>query len=394
MDESKISYEINHITISPAPITMTATHQCNFDRFFNSQRLCDVMFVFPSEPTKPVIYGHKIMFANVSSVFDRMFSGNFPKDHVISIEDIKHDIFLEMVRYIYTGQYQITKANMAELLYTVQKYMLDEVKAQIEDYVLANISSENLLEIMNACVLFERKEIVEKCCFMFCDDPLNFINSETWFELSPWALKLIVSQRQMNCTNQQLREFAAAWQAKNQREPIVFSEQDLRTKPFLNLKTEYFSGNFQSQHYEHVALGLRVETPTYVHGIGFYLGIQTNSDQHNDQNFRERVAISIWDMASHNKKLIIGKTIIVAQQPSIFIEYLMFEKKVLSGNNIVIQIVFQRKECRPCFTSQNAPSTDGNFYLYRVPTKTNTCTPASGGHCFAYLLTSEVKTSP
>jgi BTB/POZ domain len=363
---------------------MTSTHQ-NFERFFNAHRFSDVRFIFPSEPTKPVIHGHKMMFANVSSVFDKMFSENFVKEDAIAIDDIKHDIFLEMVRYIYTGQYQLTKTNMAEMLYTVQKYMIDGVKAEVEDFVLANITDDNLLEMVNACHLFERQEIAEKCCYIICDDPQRFFIKFKFTKLSSRALKLIVSQREMNCTNQQLREFVTEWQAYNRHESIDVSKF-LGLKPFLNLETNYFYGEFKSRHYQTAIFCVDVKTPNYLHGIGLYLGIQAKSDQLN-QDIRESVEVAFFGNSVLNPAKT-KKMIVVTQQSTTFIECIMFEKIFVDRPFIYIEIIFKSYHRRPLITCGNTQSNAKYIVqLSSLDGKLN----ADPDHCLAYILASDVE---
>jgi BTB/POZ domain len=367
---------------------MTTTHQ-NLERFFNAQSFSDVRFVFPSEPTKPVIYGHKMLLANVSSVFDKMFSGNFANEDAIVIDDIKHDIFLEIVRYIYTGQYQLTKTNMAEMLYTVQKYMIDGVKDEVEDFLLANITDDNLLEIVNACHIFESREIINKCCYIICDDPLRFFTKQEFLNLSSGALKMIVSQRQMNCTNQQLRGFVTEWQAANRHESINVSKF-LGLKPFLNLETNYFYGEFQSRHYQSAAFIVGVKTPIYLHGIGLYLGIQALSDQLN-QDIRESVEVVFWHTSVSNPTMI-RKTIMVTQQSTTFIECVMFEKKFLSPPLLFIEIIFKSDHCRPLITCRNQQSNAKYIVKHSSLNGHGTSNvDMDQDHCLAYILTSDVE---
>jgi hypothetical protein len=122
----------------------------------NNPKRSDVVFLVGQEnPVK--VYANSPTLMMHSEVFDSMFSGDFEMAAEIRVTDMKSDIFLEILKFIYAGASAITltTANMLGLLYGAQKYMIQGLKLICEDFVLAHTNNTNLLEVFDASQFFE-----------------------------------------------------------------------------------------------------------------------------------------------------------------------------------------------------------------------------------------------
>jgi speckle-type POZ protein len=95
---------------------------------------------------------HKSILAARSEVFTAMFEHPMREQSTnqIEIEDIEPEVFQEFLRFIYTGRISTaTMESMATgLLITADKYLLDELKKECENYLVHHMSPDNCVVLL------------------------------------------------------------------------------------------------------------------------------------------------------------------------------------------------------------------------------------------------------
>ena len=114
---------------------------------FGNEDFCDVKLTVNGKD----FYAHKIMLSARSSVFAAMFKHEMAEkiDNTINITDINHQVFEEVLRFIYTGKISsITDEIAAELLVAADKYELDRLKIICEVFIAKNLTKDNVTDIL------------------------------------------------------------------------------------------------------------------------------------------------------------------------------------------------------------------------------------------------------
>jgi hypothetical protein len=107
-----------------------------------------------------------------------------------------------MMNYLYTGEFAVLTANMIDLMFAVQKYILQDMKNQTEKFILENTDNTCLLSVLSKC--FETPTIFSKCLNVF----LDFGKDDSILDLSNNVLKNTLEQPHINCTVAQLENLA------------------------------------------------------------------------------------------------------------------------------------------------------------------------------------------
>jgi hypothetical protein len=375
--------------------------------FINSQKLSDVTFIFAPENNGPeqTIFGHKVILASNSVVFAKMFLGDFDEKEV-RIEDIKYEVFMDLIKYFYTGALELTKTNMAELLYAAQKYLLKSVKTKAEKFILANTDSFNLLEIMNASQCFENPRISEMCCNIFCYDPIYFLTNGDFLDLSVESFKMIVNRQSMNCLEFQLKTFTQKWLNKNfQSDLKVLMNNDefqqhllehtgieswqLGPKSLFNIGTHYYYGQFGVGSFSTICIFIKNEENIYLHGIGIQVGVFPENNKETSEMmsyFHETIDVIVYereDVDSNNYPDI--NTFKIKQKPTASVECVLFQKVKLT-RDFVIRVDFRSKKPRTILSLKTMNGDIGNNLMIAY-------TQIDGRgfekhSCLAYVLTS------
>ena len=101
----------------------------------------------------------------------------------IKIEDIQPEVFQELLRFIYTGR--VSTATMetmaAGLFIAADKYLLNGLKNECENYLLHDMSPDNCIELllnsnlMNSAELLKKEAAKSFRCF-----PLQVMATSLW----------------------------------------------------------------------------------------------------------------------------------------------------------------------------------------------------------------------
>jgi hypothetical protein len=378
--------------------------------FINSQKLSDVTFIFADNGQQQTIFGHKVILASNSVVFAKMFLGDFDEKQV-RIEDIKYGDFMDLIKYLYTGALELTKKNMAELLYAAQKYLLKAVKTKAEKFILTNTDSSNLLKIMNASQCFENPEISEMCLNIFCDDPIYFL-TEHFLDLSVESFKMIVNQQRMNCSELQLKTFTQKWLNKNfQSDLKVLMNNDefqqnllehtgieswqLGPKSLFNIATHFYYGQFEVSSFSINKIFIKNEKRIYLHGIGIHVGVFPEHKETSGMMsyFDETIDVILYerDVDSNNyacKRLNMFK---IKQKTTASVECVLFKKLKLT-RDFAIRVDFPNKKPRTIL-SRNTITGDIGNNLNIISTQKDDRGFEKNYNCLAYILTSAASKS-
>ena len=115
---------------------------------FNNMQTSDVNFNIDGRDFP----AHKNILAARSEVFAAMFKHPTKENltNQIKIEDIEPDVFHEMLRFIYTGRVplKMLETMAASLFIAADKYLLDELKIECENYFTHQMSPENCVVLL------------------------------------------------------------------------------------------------------------------------------------------------------------------------------------------------------------------------------------------------------
>ena len=96
---------------------------------FNNELLSDLKFVVPvstgESESKKVISAHKFVFGISSPVFFAMFYGQMAETtDSIELPDCDYESLLELFRFMYTDEANLSGSNVMQVLYLANKYMV------------------------------------------------------------------------------------------------------------------------------------------------------------------------------------------------------------------------------------------------------------------------------
>ncbi|KAJ8667306.1 hypothetical protein QAD02_008968 [Eretmocerus hayati] len=132
-----------------------------YENLLGSEKFSDIKFKVMGQD----LYGHKNIIANQSPVFSAMFDHEMRENsqNVVKIDDISHEVLLELFRFIYCGKIKDIKNHAEALLIASEKYMIEELKTLCEKDLCGRLSIENVVERLNFATLHNASVLKTNC---------------------------------------------------------------------------------------------------------------------------------------------------------------------------------------------------------------------------------------
>ncbi|KAL7303829.1 hypothetical protein TKK_0003953 [Trichogramma kaykai] len=153
---------------------------------------------------KCIIPAHKFVLATVSPVFRAMFTHDMleTKNNTIEITDTSHNILIEMLRYIYTGEIEIEETDIIQqLLKVADKYEIDDLKIECGKLLYAKLTTENAIEFLISAYTYNAEHLENKL-LKFLTTNTKLLDSELLKTADPALLLKITHSLREELTGQ------------------------------------------------------------------------------------------------------------------------------------------------------------------------------------------------
>jgi len=165
---------------------------------FNNDLFSDVKFVVRGGPngeseSKQVIPAHKFVLSISSPVFEAMFYGGLA-DTTDSIElpDCEYDSLLELFRYMYSDEVNLSGSNVMGVLYLAKKYMVPSLADKCTEYLEDNLDPSNVFSILPSAQKYEEKTLMDRCWKVIDKQTEEAVNSDGFATIERSLLEAVV----------------------------------------------------------------------------------------------------------------------------------------------------------------------------------------------------------
>uniref|UniRef100_A0A182QXJ9 BTB domain-containing protein n=1 Tax=Anopheles farauti TaxID=69004 RepID=A0A182QXJ9_9DIPT len=291
----------------------------------NNQFCSDVTFIVGTN--KQRIYAHKLYLTIASEYFYAMFFGNFVEadESEVHLEDVEPDVFLNVLRYIYAQQLHITNDNLRDIFDCSQKFMLMELKKPLCRFLQDQVEPESALAIFSRNRHFAFPAVDEACLGLIRNNPLYHFNHEDFTTIDRESLSMILTSKQINCTEDQLYSALDIWEAANDNEGSCELRSLVKERSYDCQKLLIFGQSINEAYDDtpyNLGLTLKSDVPVSLYGLGVYISSNAHVVSVELKIYEQEVEISSDVFECPNKSVI---TVHVAD--------LFFEEVVLVPQN-------------------------------------------------------------
>ena len=193
---------------------------------FNNELLSDVKFVVPvsnGESETNVIPAHKFVLAISSPVFCAMFYGQMAETtDSIELPDCDYESLLELFRYMYSDEVNLTGSNVLHVLYLAKKYMVPSLADKCTEYLRDNLEASNVFSILSHSQKFEDKDLEDRCWEVIEMDTEKAVTSDEFVTLERSLVESVVKREKLNVKEVELFKAIDRWATiESERQGIV-----------------------------------------------------------------------------------------------------------------------------------------------------------------------------
>ena len=207
--------KVNWQTVKP-----TIRERISF--IFNNDLFSDVKFVVrgangegESKRRKQVIPAHKFVLSISSPVFEAMFNGELAETgDTIELPDCEHDSLLELFRYMYSDEVNLSGRNVMGVLYLAKKYMVPSLADKCAEYLQENLDQSNVFGILPEAQKYEEKNLVDQCWKVIDEQTEEAVKSDEFVTIEKSLLEAIVERDTLNIQEIELFKAVNLWAAK------------------------------------------------------------------------------------------------------------------------------------------------------------------------------------
>ena len=183
---------------------------------FNTELLSDVKFVVPASTgkseSKKVIPAHKFVLAISSPVFYAMFYGQMAetKDS-IELPDCEYESLLEMFRYLYSDEVNLSGSNVMQVLYLANKYMVPSLAEKCTEYLRRNLKASNVFCILPHAQKFADKDLEGRCWELIDKQTEEAVTSDEFVTVKRSLVETVVNREELNAKEVELFKAVDRW---------------------------------------------------------------------------------------------------------------------------------------------------------------------------------------
>ena len=186
---------------------------------FNNDLFSDVKFVVrkteDESESKQVIPAHKFVLSISSPVFEAMFYGELAETgDSIELPDCEYESLLELFRYMYSDEVNLSGSNVMGVLYLAKKYMVPSLADKCAEYLQNQTDPSNVFSILPSAQKYDEKTLVDRCWEVIDKHTEEAVRSDGFATIERSLLEATVVRDTLTIEEIELFKAVDLWAAK------------------------------------------------------------------------------------------------------------------------------------------------------------------------------------
>ena len=210
--EAKSQTKMNWQTTKP-----TIRERTKF--MLNNDLFSDVKFVVRKSDceseSRQVIPAHKFVLSIGSPVFEAMFYGELAETRdSIELPDCEYESLLELFRYMYSDEVNLSGSNVMGVLYLAKKYMVPSLAENCTKYLQDHFDPSNVFSILPSAQKYEEENLVDRCWKLIDQQTNAAVKSDGFATIERSLLEAIVARDTLLIAEIDLFKAVELWATK------------------------------------------------------------------------------------------------------------------------------------------------------------------------------------
>ena len=202
---------------------------------FNNAHLSDVKFVVRGNDgeseTDRLITAHKFVLSIGSPVFEAMFYGELAETKdTIQLPDSDYESLLELFRYLYSDEVNLSGSNVLGVLYLAKKYIVPSLADKCKDYLQDKLDPSNVFTILPTAQKYEEKNLVDRCWKVIDRQTGQALKSDGFETIEKTLLEALVQRETLQIREAELFKACDRWAINQCRKQGLATDGELKRR--------------------------------------------------------------------------------------------------------------------------------------------------------------------
>ena len=202
---------------------------------FNNEHLSDVRFVVRGSDGKSesnrLIAAHKFVLSIGSPVFEAMFYGELAETKdTIQLPDCDYESLLELFRYLYSDEVNLSGSNVLVVLYLAKKYIVPSLADRCNDYLQDKLDPSNVFTILPTAQKYEEKNLVDRCWKVIESETEQALKADGFETIEKTLLEALVQRETLEIKEVELFKGCDRWAINQCRKQGLATDGELKRR--------------------------------------------------------------------------------------------------------------------------------------------------------------------
>ena len=202
---------------------------------FNNDLFSDVKFVVRKKngesESKQVIPAHKFVLSISSPVFEAMFYGELAESKdSIELPDCEYESLLELFRYMYSDEVNLSGSNVMPVLYLAKKYIVPSLANECTEYLQNNLDPSNVFSILPSAQKYEEKNLADQCWEVIDKQTEEAVKSEAFATIERSLLEAVVVRDTLTIEEIELFKAVDLWATKESERKSLAADGETKRR--------------------------------------------------------------------------------------------------------------------------------------------------------------------
>ena len=202
---------------------------------FNNEHLSDVKFRVRGSDgeseTDRLITAHKFVLSIGSPVFEAMFYGELAETKdTIQVPDCDYESLLELFRYLYSDEVNLSGSSVLGVLYLAKKYMVPSLADKCKDYLQDKLDPSNVFTILPTAQKYEEKNLVDRCWKVIESQTEQALKADGFETIEKTLLEALVQQETLEIREVELFKACDRWAINQCRKQGLAIDGELKRR--------------------------------------------------------------------------------------------------------------------------------------------------------------------
>ena len=202
---------------------------------FNNEHLSDVKFVVRGNDgeseSRRSITAHKFVLSIGSPVFEAMFYGELAETKdTIQLPDCDYESLLELFRYLYSDEVNLSGSNVLVVLYLAKKYIVPSLADRCNDYLQDKLDPSNVFTILPTAQKYEEKNLVDRCWKVIESETEQALKADGFETIEKTLLEALVQRETLEIKEVELFKGCDRWAINQCRKQGLATDGELKRR--------------------------------------------------------------------------------------------------------------------------------------------------------------------